>query len=154
MRLNFLSPKGRARVRIFWLGSLCLFLAGCGGGYQTIPVLTDSTLAEEQVELESGDKVRLSLRDGTLVTGTFDSYRDEGLALYGAKVVSDGTAGFDEVKSVETKQYGTLTAFPLESIVGLAKLDDNEAVSWVVGVTVAAVVYFLIFALFIYPNSD
>jgi len=153
MGLNFLSPKGRASVRIFWLGNLCLFLAGCGGGYQTIPVLTDSTLAEEQVELESGDRVRLSLRDGTLVTGTFDSYRDEGLVLNGAEVVSDRTAGFDEIK-VETKRYWHLTAFPLESIVGLAKLDDNEAVGWVVGMTVAAVGLALFYMLFFFPGPD
>ena len=150
MRLNLLSPKGRARVRIFWLGSLCLFLVGCGGGYQTIPVLTDSTLAEEQVELESGDKVRLSLRDGTLVTGTFDSYRDEGLVLNGAEVVSDGTAGFDEIKSVETKRYGPHTAFPLESIVGLAKHDNNEAVSWVIGTAMVSVMVLMVYALLIY----
>ena len=64
-----------ARLKIFWLIALCFFVASCSTFSPVgMPLSCDPESAADETEadsIEPGEMVRVTLRDGESITGTF-----------------------------------------------------------------------------------
>lgn len=137
--------------RAFWLCSLCLFLVGCSGGYQTIPILTSSEdiegHGEEPADLEPGDQIRLTHEDGTRTTGKYAGIRDHNLVMNKAAETYSEADGFDEIRGPETVSYAQTTEFPLAEITLLEKYNSKTTESLLIGGAIIGGLWAMVYAM-------
>lgn len=144
-------PRITTSGRALWLCSLCMFLVGCSGGYQTIPILTstqeNARNGEEPADLEPGDQIRLTHEDGTRTKGKYAGIRDHSLVMNKAEAAYSEADGFDEIRGPETVSYAQTTEFPLAEITLLEKYNAKTGENLAIGAAIVGFLGMMVYAM-------
>jgi hypothetical protein len=122
-----------ATVRVFWLCSLCLYLAGCAGTYERIPLQAATTDVDQQsadpMSLKIGDRIRISDDHGRRVEGIYGGIRGNKLVLVEAEMVYTPEEKFSEFSESETVRYDQTSEFSLADITVLEKYPPHTGIT-------------------------
>lgn len=134
-----------ATVRVFWLCSLCLYLSGCSGTYEWIPLEAATTNVELQsadpISLKTGDRVRISDDHGRRVEGIYGGIKGNKMVLVEAEMVYTPEENFSEFGKSETVRYDQTSEFSLADIAALEKYDPNTGKTVLTLVSVAGLLW-------------
>ncbi len=143
---GIMMDNGKARfsatVRVFWLCSLCLYMAGCAGTYERIslPAATtdvDQTNADP-ARLKIGERIRISDDHGRKVEGVYGGVSDTKLVLVNAEMVSTPEDKYSEFGKLKTVHYDQTSEFTLADIAVLEKYEaEPEKIVLAVGLAFA-----------------
>ncbi len=147
-----------AQLRLFWIIGVCSFLVSCSGSYRMqFVALTDPGAEEEggnQTDIEYGDDVRLTLRDGRKVKATVVEVGTQSLIVLGARIEGSAEDTPSEIGEPALAAKKAYTKYLYSEIQMLEKYERNKGSDTAVTVLVVGVVALLAYALLVFPSSD
>ena len=126
-------------MRIFWIMTLCLFLAGCARPYYVgVPLTASEPETPEQPSIKPGTDIRATLKDGRVVKASFVKFADGSLFFREARLEGTERDNFNEVQQQDTELTDKLYSVPLTEIALLEKNtsgNTNDSTGTAIGVT-------------------